>query len=371
MSCFLFAFPNSVEGKRPSRGELLNRKKKSHPGGNQGGAGGVSMRVSSTRAPGVSASYTEYTTVPVEAEASAGLFCAPDGVKGYPDATQVTGGVARRVRPGAAAAGGGLGLSNAHIWPLVSATSGTVEVWIGGTLVKVKGAGLRKRQGGGRRGLCGPFSRGSRLRMLQLLAKLLQVRCLFATLTYGEYSIDCKDWKRDKAAFERRLKRKFPAAGWIWRLESQRRGAPHYHLLIFGVDWIECGWLARTWYEVVGSNNPNHLQAGTSIERVKGDRAVGRYVGKYLGKMPNSAELPDGLDWEHVGRWWGVRYAECIPWAECLRGELTEREGVRLLRFVGRYLSHVAGLRRRVGCASAFLFMDGGLFWGALPQLIC
>ncbi len=52
-------------------------------------------------------------------------------------------------------------------------------------------------------------------------------------------------------------------------LEFQDRGAPHYHILITGI--IERQKLSRMWYEVVGSDDPRHLQAGTSIQFIVDD----------------------------------------------------------------------------------------------------
>jgi hypothetical protein len=53
--------------------------------------------------------------------------------------------------------------------------------------------------------------------------------------------------------------------GAIWKLELQDRGAPHFHLLIFGLRYLPAALLARRWYEIVGSGDVNHLSAGTSV----------------------------------------------------------------------------------------------------------
>jgi hypothetical protein len=238
--------------------------------------------------------------------------------------------------------------------------------------------------------------------MMDMLAQVLaSVLPLFVTLTYPLFfPLDAEAWKRHKLAFEKRLKRKYPKAGWIWHLEYQLRHkyehmAPHFHLIVYGVDWIDRDWLARAWYEVVNSGDPRHLRAGTSIERAKQAGAVGRYLSKYISKAQVLGDRKDdGFDYEHVGRWWGVRYPECIPWGELMRVALTDREAVRVLRFFRRFVEHrLKARKRRRRCKvvyspenapaeaqgppgrksrairSRVLYMDAERFWDAFPAL--
>jgi len=126
---------------------------------------------------------------------------------------------------------------------------------------------------------------------------------LFATLTYprewpGSWSL----WKRHLDTWTKRVRRKLPRAAVVWKLEPQVRGAPHFHLIIVGVHFLAKEWLSRSWYEVVGSNDPKHLDAGTNIQAVLSHRGVLAYAAKYTAKHQ---ELP--ASWQDgVGRWWGV-----------------------------------------------------------------
>jgi hypothetical protein len=186
------------------------------------------------------------------------------------------------------------------------------ELPVGGGLVRLRGSGSG-RAGGGKRGKVGGFSRAARRRLLELLASLnrnaLPFLPLFLTLTYpGEYSLNPADWKRDLDVFLKRLRRAYPDAAAVWKLEPQKRGAPHYHLLVFGVEQIPHSWLRQAWYEVVGSGDARHLLAGTRVERVKSWRGVMSYAAKYLGKVETMAEWPD-----YVGRWWGVSGRGLLP----------------------------------------------------------
>lgn len=83
--------------------------------------------------------------------------------------------------------------------------------------------------GGGARGAVREFMKESRRRMLRWP--------LFVTLTDpGVWPGDARRWKRDLNVWLARLKRAQPDAWAVWKVEPQMLGAPHYHLLVFGVD---------------------------------------------------------------------------------------------------------------------------------------
>lgn len=197
-----------------------------------------------------------------------------------------------------------LGLSSVHI-PSPQ-RPGTLRTYLGGSVVKLKGdPGLGLSTGG--RGVIRGFTKAARKRMLQFLQSVDREVVglpLFVTLTYpGEWPGDPVRWKRDLETWLHRLRRAFPTAWAVWRLEPQRRGAPHYHLLVFGLGALPKEWLSRTWFEVVGSGDERHLRAGTQVQRVESWRRVIGYAAKYLAKEVD--ELP-GAWREGVGRWWGV-----------------------------------------------------------------
>jgi hypothetical protein len=126
---------------------------------------------------------------------------------------------------------------------------------------------------------------------------------LFITLTYPRaWPGEWQKWKRDLDNMLHRFKRKFPHFGAVWKLEPQKRGAPHFHLLAVGVPFIAKVWLSQAWYDVVASRDPKHLAAGTQVQLARSHRGVVSYAAKYAAKRQ---ELPP--DWqEGVGRWWGV-----------------------------------------------------------------
>jgi len=174
---------------------------------------------------------------------------------------------------------------------------------------------------------------------------------LFITLTYpGQFAMNDRVWKRDLDRFLKRLRRKFPGVGGVWKLEPQERGAPHYHLVIVGVSFIAKEWLSQAWYEVVGSEDPKHLVAGTQVQQVQSYEGVLSYAAKYASK--GLQELPE--EWlDGVGRWWGVFGRENLA---ILRKwmRVSEREWFAARRFlvgllIGRDRQKREAERRRTG----------------------
>lgn len=332
------------------------------------------MGVSSTEAPVWTALQTEYITAPTGVQSLAGAVFVPP----LAPARQASG-VARRGPSSAGGRRGGFGLSTAHKWPhggRSDAVEGRGELWLGGSLCEFQRPGVKQeQQGGGLRGRCVGFSAGSRRRLQRTFGKIKRdAPALFVTLTYpGEFSQYWKRWKRDLRSLAKRLKRKFPSFSALWRLEPQMRGAPHYHLLVYGVAFIPHEWLAQAWYEIVGSGDERHLWAGTQVQAIQSHGMAGAYVRKYLAKPADG--FGSDVDWQHVGRWWGVLYREDVPWAERLCVSLTDGEAKRGMRFLRRYVERQARakgrqFRLRSGLRSFAALLDVGQVWGALPQLL-
>jgi hypothetical protein len=122
-----------------------------------------------------------------------------------------------------------------------------------------------RRCGDGIRDRVRGFSRTSRRNLLTRLAsinrgafKAFRGRILFVTLTYPkQYPEDPELCKRHLKALRKRLQRKFKSFAAFWRLGIQKRGAWHFHLLLFvGPYFGSVGELrssiSSAWYEVTG-----------------------------------------------------------------------------------------------------------------------
>ena len=175
------------------------------------------------------------------------------------------------------------------------------------------------RRGGTRDRVRG-FSRASRRNLLLRLARInrrafraFKGRMIFVTLTYPrEYPEDPEVCKNHLKALRKRLQRKCGDCAAFWRLGIQRRGALHFHLLLFVGQSIGSvrklrRFLSTSWYEVTGKISEGHLRTGTRVEAVKKWKQATSYVERYMAKPE---EFPEGLE---TGRIWGVWNEELLP----------------------------------------------------------
>jgi len=233
--------------------------------------------------------------------------------------------------------------------------------FVGGGLVKVQATITDNSQvGGGKRGKVSGFTRASRRRLMQRIAMTRKIMMpVFVTLTYpGAWAEDPKIWKRDLRVFWMRIKRAYPAAAAIWKLEFQKRGAPHFHLLVWGVKYAHLVLsVSKLWYEVVGSGDDRHLRAGTRVENVRDWRGVMAYASKYLGKL-------ESVPTNEPGRFWGVMSADCIPWADLVTCSLTDREAYQFIRMLRRFMR----IKSRA-YKSLTAFADGEFWFDRIDRL--
>lgn len=169
------------------------------------------------------------------------------------------------------------------------------------------------------------FSVSARRRMREQLSELRRdADGIFLTLTYHESDPTGKDVKRHLHAMVEALRRRWEHVAWsmVWRLEYQKRGVPHLHLLIWGVRFEHKEWLKKTWHRITGETSDDHERVGAWVERMPRGSKLSSYVAKYMAK---DGGIPDG--WQ--GRVWGVRgrkhlpvapvdYVMSIPWSKAL-----------------------------------------------------
>lgn len=203
----------------------------------------------------------------------------------------------------------------------------------------------------------------------------------FITLTYpSTWPSSARIWKDHLRALRERMKRKYGRFPAIWRLEFQKRGAPHFHLLAWCQVPLQqldedlhhgalmedftreaallCQLqrdLSTAWYEIVGSGDERHYLAGTRCELPRSWQGVNGYLSKYVAK---TEALAAGV--ESPGRFWGVWYRDDLPvdpaetsisWQDFwkLRRILRRHAGYRPRRWevckVGVFASHVTANR--------------------------
>jgi hypothetical protein len=195
-----------------------------------------------------------------------------------------------------------------------------------------------KRLGGGTRDKLRGFSRASRRNLLTRLASInrsafraFKGRLISITLTYPhEYPEDPEVCKNHLKALRKRLQRKFGDFAGFWRLGIQKRGACHFHLLLFvgpsiGLIGKLRRFISSAWYEVTGKISEGHLHTGTRVEAVKRWKQATSYVERYMAKPE---EFPEGLQ---TGRIWGVWNEELIP-VQWETAEVSLRDAFRIRR---------------------------------------
>jgi hypothetical protein len=184
--------------------------------------------------------------------------------------------------------------------------------------------------GGGLRGMVYGFSWESRRRLLKAIAAIpwaVLGEKWFVTLTYPAlFPADGPTCKAHLKAFRKRLVRRYgKQMALVWKMEFQKRGAVHFHLLmqkpsglfLDGVGrkdslqqfqaWCSEAWasIVAPWHVAAGGSEQdrdNHLLAGTSVQESSSD--CGRYFAYVLKEKEVQNSVPDGF--EDPGRFWGI-----------------------------------------------------------------
>jgi hypothetical protein len=124
------------------------------------------------------------------------------------------------------------------------------------------------------------------VRILELIHTVesdLKAYCTLGTLTYGrDYPTDHES-KKHLDMFLKRCRRKFPEFKYVWVIEKQKRGAPHFHILT--PYYIPKEWINKAWNEIVNTwqlSNSHKLQ--TVLPNVIKVDNAGAYMSKYLSK---------------------------------------------------------------------------------------
>jgi hypothetical protein len=184
------------------------------------------------------------------------------------------------------------------------------------------------------------WSRKSRAAMCRTFAELDYtplVECgrvpAMVTLTYpGDWQSVAPDGasvKRHMMLWRKRFQREWgEPARYIWKLEFQRRGAPHIHLWMAPPHAVGRSgrkfrdWLSQEWADIVAHPDPEqrarHLLAGTAIDTLNGLRACDpKRLAIYFTKHSSPNKLGD-KEYQHIvpqawrqpghgpGRFWGV-----------------------------------------------------------------
>lgn len=159
------------------------------------------------------------------------------------------------------------------------------------------------------RGNVTEFSRKSRQRLAFVASNTDVEFTMMITLTYPRsFPSDGRTVKRHLNHFLTRMRRYRTDVLYLWFLEWQKRGAPHFHILATALGELRTVqlWVSRTWYDVVQSGDERHLKAGTRCETIRSRDGARHYAVKYASKMKQKL-VPAG--YHDVGRFWGCSRA--------------------------------------------------------------
>jgi len=201
------------------------------------------------------------------------------------------------------------------------------------------------------------FSRRSRSRLNKKIATVRksEIPC-FVTLTYHEqYPTDFEEFKYHLHKFFANLHHKFPTFGAIWKLEFQKRGAPHYHLLIWGVSVEDLQkYIPSIWNKIAGYGSIEHLawhngELGHGnkhcVQEINSWNGVTSYAAKYFSKVDETLRS---------GRIWGVRGH--VPFSKIL--EFTVSLDVAL-----KFRQYLANVRQYEFSRLGFWTSDYAVTW--------
>ena len=149
------------------------------------------------------------------------------------------------------------------------------------------------------------------------------------TLTYStKHRPSPEKWKRDRDAWLKRFRRRYPKAVPIWAREYTKADVIHFHVLVWwGITvWTESwkdiqAWISKSWADVITYGKKDReaylasLKAGTQCLPVKSKEKVREYLAKggsekahpgsiMAGEMDKKAQKSRRSEGE--GRWWGI-----------------------------------------------------------------
>ena len=153
------------------------------------------------------------------------------------------------------------------------------------------------------------FSKNSRSRLIKLFAQTsfrAYSKMYFITLTYhDDFPQEFKAFKIQLDRFLKMLRRLDANLAWIWRLEFQERGAPHYHLILF---WHKNSsklsestlrkWISEAWLKHKSCRCEDCQRYSVKLNEMDTFKKGFNYVCKYSAKIDlNSKPVSSGRIW--------------------------------------------------------------------------
>jgi hypothetical protein len=174
--------------------------------------------------------------------------------------------------------------------------------------------------------------------------------------------------KRHLDSFVKRLRRAYARCAVIWRMELQKNGQIHFHLIVTGARFIPHEWVRRSWAEIIyGGDGDEYVR--TETKRVVSFKEALGYAAKY------AAKLPDGEAADTEGRVWGVYGRRNLP-IRLLQLELNADGEARLSRAIFNMVSSRSGRTKPLEYPPRWVICEGSrgerlLGWAARLDGYC
>jgi len=186
----------------------------------------------------------------------------------------------------------------------------TVKIFENGLSIEAEGNKLYRPKRTNIRGQINTFSRKSRNNLMRKFSQIKQdilSKPLFITLTYHYgYTVDEFKAITDLNVFLQALRDRWNVLYYIWRLELQKRGAPHFHIILWLPNYmhdLESDntqiWLNNAWHRIADPNSRRHAQYGCKIIPMENYKHVVCYLSKYIAKED------EAIEHNYTGRRWG------------------------------------------------------------------
>lgn len=234
-----------------------------------------------------------------------------------------------------------------------------IEAQGGLLLMRLLGQKPRPNRAGSKRGRVTGFSPKSRLRLMRFLARIRMkdIRATFITLTFKGYPTNAEA-KRSLHAFLAVVRRSFPEASCVWRMEYQKRGSIHFHILAFNLPFWHWSSVLQTWKRITGQD-----VGRVDIRLVRSRRGVASYVSKYIAKVDKGIRKTflvyppylHGIRKWKKGRFWGYHNKKALPLGEMVQGVLTVTKEIKRM---SNAAWKIIGDKVRYGSISFHLFSD-------------
>lgn len=215
-----------------------------------------------------------------------------------------------------------------------------------GNVVKLRNIQIPPNKSNSTRSEIVNYSHKSRKRLRESLqaidwSSIEKGRIAEITLTYhNNYKKDGKEIKNHLNKLIRDLIYNYSNCVIIWKMEYQKRGAPHFHLIMITEESVELGdylilkkgsfhyydrtnksylkegkdglrsYIQMKWNKITEEDTKN-FNSGIEVEPVKNPTGLPHYLVKYVAKEQKFNEkdyqhsLPEWI--QNAGRWWGIR----------------------------------------------------------------